>query len=107
MVIRAGRLRHRVQLEVKAEDVVLGSRTTAEWAPETALWARVRPLSGRELESAQQIVAEASHEVQCWYDERVTEGKRFLLKDRGLEIEHVANVDERDEELLCICVERK
>lgn len=76
------------------------------WATEHAIWAEIKPLSGRELVEAQQVVADASHLVTIRYLSGVTPQKRILFGTRELYIESVQNTDERRRELVLTCVER-
>ncbi len=70
------------------------------------LWAQVSPLSGTELERARQVVANATHEVTVRFNDFVTARKRFVFKNRELNIENVRNIDERGIEMVCLCVEQ-
>ena len=103
--MRAGELRHRVQLQVSSEQNSRGN-TTKVWGTEDAIWAAVEPLSGRELIEAQEVVADATHRVTIRYLADVTPRKRFLFGTRELYIESVQNIDERNRELVLTCVER-
>ena len=68
-------------------------------------WASVVPLSGRELERAREVVANATHEVKMRYRDGVNAQKRIRHDNRFLNIESVRNVDERGRELVLTCVE--
>lgn len=103
--MRAGQLRHRVALEKRSTTNTLG-QVTESWGTEAVLWAQVTPLSGRELERARMVVADATHEVTIRFRERVTARDRFIHDNRELNIESVRNIDERKQWLVCICVEQ-
>ena len=67
--------------------------------------ASVVPLAGRELERAREIVANATHEVRTRHRDGINTQKRIRHDNRTLNIESVRNVDERNRELVMICVE--
>lgn len=69
-------------------------------------WASVVPLSGKELERAREVIANATHEVRVRYRVGITTQKRIFHDERILNIESVRNVDERNRELVLICVEQ-
>lgn len=69
-------------------------------------WIGVEPLSGTELERARAVVAEATHTVKTRFREGISARKRFVFGERTLNIENVRNIDERNRELVCICVEQ-
>lgn len=76
------------------------------WATERVIWAEIEPLSGSELTEAQQKVADATHQVTIRYLSGVTPDKRILFGVRELYIENVRNIEERNREMVLICVER-
>ena len=69
------------------------------------VWAKVSPLSGRELERAREVVANATHEVKTRYRDGINSQKRLRHDNRILNIENVRDMDERNRELIMICVE--
>lgn len=65
MPIAAGKLRHRLEILKPKEiqdDFGEVVQTTLTKADER--WGEIRPLSGKELEAAQQIVSEVTHEIK-------------------------------------------
>lgn len=78
---------------------------TETWGAEQGLWASVEPLAGRELERALMVVAAATHKVTMRYWAGVSARDRLIFDNRTLNIESVRNVDERNRELVLICVE--
>ena len=63
------------------------------------IWADIQPLTGRELESAQRMASEISHQITVRYqasltDTRVVSGYRALYKARIFNIHAALNEDE-------------
>lgn len=111
--MNAGRLRNRITIQMKsqvADD--LGGLDT--WVPFATVWASINALQGKQLYKAQQIVAEATHEiVMRWYPDpnnSALAGPKtnmsVLFNTRLFEIEAVLNPDERTKELHLLCIER-
>ena len=103
--MRAGQLRHRVTLEQRANQRTRGI-VTETWGAEQVLWANVEPLTGRELERARTVVANATHKVTMRYRSSITARSRLVFDNRILNIEAVRNVDERNRELILTCVDQ-
>lgn len=70
------------------------------------LFAAVRALQGRELEKAQQLVAEVSHSVNLSYVPGVNSAMTVRFRGRTFEILAVLDPDERQIELRLLCRER-
>lgn len=102
--MRAGRLRHRVELlRPQITRDALGAAVT-EWVPADTVWAGVEPLVGRELHAARQEHSEISVRVVMRYRADVAADWRLR---RGAEtMELVAppiNPDMRNRELQLMC----
>lgn len=87
-----------------------GTRTTTGGSaafPEFAqCWADVAPVTGREIDKPQEILAEVSHVVTIPYLAGVTAAMRINFEGRLLIIQAVENPYERGVELRLYCVER-
>ncbi len=105
--MQPGILRHRVTPQKALETITRGKRSAVTWINLPKRWAAINPLSGRELEYARQMVAEATHEVRMRYTNEVTEKMRLEYDGRFFHIQHIADKDERRVELRLICVEQK
>lgn len=107
---RVGRLRHRVQCQEPTATLdSLGRKTRGQgqWSTYTSRWAEVRELSGREVELARQIHAQASHIVTVRYFDRLSETHRFVFRGRVLEIKAILDKDSTQRELSVLCGEEK
>lgn len=103
--MEAGTLRHRVKLEHYTEVVSEWGDPVKGWSAVAEVWARVEPLSGRELEWAMQVHAEASIRVTLRYRAGVDTTYRVVFGARTIEVLAVVNPDERNELLQLTCRE--
>lgn len=115
--IRAGQLRHRVQLmNLASEQDTFGGPVTADAAVFATVPARIEALSGRELYNAQQMTAQVTHRVtirwvagvkakmDVWFTENI--GSPAVAVTRQFQIMDVLNPDEKHHVLLLMCIER-
>lgn len=105
-MLRAGELRHRIDLQSNSGSTRNAFGETAEaWATMAAsLPAKVEPLSGRELFSAQQIQPDISHKVTIRYRQGLNAKMRVIFGARTFNVEGPPkNVEERNIviELMC------
>lgn len=116
--IRAGELRHRIRIEGQTEGSPSETgEVLTTWSELVTLWAKFHPVSGREYFTAKQTASENSVMITTRWPRliRVTTAHRVVElpasnptdeeTDRIFDIEAVINVDERDEEMLLVCVE--
>ena len=85
----------------------MGNRGEPFWATSYSVWAAIVTLTGRELEQARQTVANATHMVTAYFDPEIQVTHRFLHEGRGLNIEHVNDLDESHVWMQCTCVEKR
>ena len=106
--MRAKRLPHGITIQKKVVSAArgrLGGEVEA-WENHVTALAFVQPLKGREYFAAKQVQAETSHKVTMWYQPGITSEMRVVFGVCILEIESVINVDERNIELVLMCVDR-
>ncbi len=105
--MRAGKLKHRVQIEryTEARDTTTGELDES-WNVVDTVWANVRPLLGRERFQAQQVKADITDEVSIRYYPGITSKDRIRHNDRLLLIEAVFNVAEETRETRILCREQ-
>lgn len=103
--MRAGGLDRRmvVQQRSTSKDAVGGQLTT--WPDVVTIDARIRALSGRELELAKTIATEITHEIATRYqpifaDPKVSAAYRLTYNGRIFNIHDAQNTDERDREIV-------
>ena len=78
-----------------------------DWRTVTKWWASIDPLSGRELQYAQQTHADARVKIRMWYYEGLAPDYRIKFGTRYFNILDVRNLDELGEISECLCVEVK
>ena len=111
-MVRAGDLRHRVSLQktvVTRDDY---GEQIETWTTYATVWARISPLRGQELIQAQQVHAEATHEVELRYRHsstsntlNISQVDRILFGTRILEIVNLLIPDERKRNYILLCKE--
>lgn len=105
-MIASGQLDKRITLKsvATAANPVTGAQTGTE-ADVATVWARIRPLKGRELEAARSRNSEVDVEIQIRYRPGVTTAMRAYYGSRRYDIKAVTDPAERHEELLLDCKE--
>lgn len=92
------------------QEVVKSRNTVGQlvetWTDVAVVWARVRPLSGREVFYARQVSSLATHEVTCRYRPGIKTTGRFVFSGRALNITGVLDSDSRRIELTIGCTEQ-
>lgn len=98
-------LRHRIQI-YRLNEVAdaLGGFTTT-WALHKTKWAKVAPMSGRELIHADKIDATAASTFTIRFDTDVLESDKIAFKGNDYNIRSIVNLDE-DDRFLSILGER-
>lgn len=103
--MRAGQLRHRIKIQEQARTSDGAGGSTIAWNTIATISARVLPLAGQELFEAQKQNPKVSHRVEARYRAGVTAKNRILFDSRILNIEAVANLEERGREMHLMCEE--
>lgn len=104
--MRAGRLRHRLEIQAATEARDAAGGVTRTWATEATVWGAVEPFRGREVFEAGQVESEATHRIIVRYRGNLTSDKRIKFGTRVFNIDFVANRDERNREIEILAVER-
>lgn len=89
-------LKHKIQILrlVEVPDALGGFDTS--WEPVKTKWAKVSPMSGRELIHADKIDATAASTFVVRFDSDILESDKILFKSREYNIHSIVNVDEED-----------
>ncbi len=112
-MVQAGKLRHVVQiLNLATQQDAFGGPVTADAKVFATLRGSVEALAGKELYTAQQMVAEVTHKVTVrWYpgikakmDVWFSTGSPVVT--RQFQIMAVLNPDELNKLLILMCIER-
>lgn len=109
--MRAGGMRHRLELQEPVSSIDSFGQEIDDWATLATFWARIRPIKGQELLNVKQQQAQLTHVVTFRFQgPEVRPVPTMRLRDsrsgRILEIESVVNVNERNSMYECQCVER-
>ena len=104
-MIRAGQLRHQIELQSPTDVEDGEGGVTQTWATFARRMAAIEPLRGRELIEARQVAANVTHQVRLRYEPGVTPRCRVLFGDRILNIDSVIDLEERHIELSLLCKE--
>jgi len=100
-----GKLRHRIELQSAIIDKDDYGQQTENHGTYDTVWASVVPLTGRELEYAQQLQAETNYKITIRYNSAVKKTDQILFDDRIFEINAILNFEEKNEYLILLCKE--
>lgn len=100
-----GRLRHRITLMRQINEINDFGATITKWKSITTVWAEVKPLSGREYFSAQQVQSEITTQIWLRHLDGIKPSMRVKFGKRSLEIVAVLNTQERNVSLQLMCKE--
>lgn len=108
--LRAGQLTRRLRIQSRASTQDTFGSPNLVWTDVATVWAEIQPLSGRELESAQRLASEVSHQITVRYqsifaDTKIVAGYRALYKGRIFNIHASMNEDERNTVLTLLASE--
>lgn len=105
--LQAGKLRQRIQVVDPSSVFDDAGGQLPAWTPfGPPDWAAVEALTGRELYSAQQVVAEVSHKITMRYRIGISSKQAVQFNDRFFQIQAVLNPDEQTKLLYLLCLER-
>ena len=99
--LRAGQLNRRITLQRQSNVQDSYGGPVRTWLNVATIWADIQPLTGRELESAQRMASEVSHQIVVRYqaifaDTRQVAGYRALYRSRIFNIHAALNDEERN-----------
>ena len=104
-----GAMRHRVTIQHPLETRTDSGHVTHSWKDLRTVWADVRPLSGRELLSAQQVQSDTTHKVTIRYMDGVDNKNRLVWSNNALtktlEVTSAIDVGARERFLELMCRE--
>lgn len=105
--MQAGKLDKRVVLQTVSLVSDGGGGSTETWADTATVWAAIRPLTGTERFTAQQVSSSINSEVEIRYRAGVVAQQRFQYGSRLFYIvQPPINPDSKNERLVCVCEER-
>ena len=104
--MRAGKLRHRVEVLQPATAQDSFGEVTPGWKLVGRRWAEVTPITGTDKLVRDQYRQAATHRVRLRFMEGLTVRHLIRHGGRDLHILSLVNVDEQDAEMLLDCEER-
>ena len=84
--MRTGSLRRRISIQRRDMTQDDYGQPSLTWVNVVDAWAEIQPLSGRELEIAQAMNAEVTHQVTIRYREGITAAMRIVYQSRYFNI---------------------
>ena len=110
MTIAAGQLPRRLVIQSKATGPDTFGGAPATWTDVATVWARIEPLTGRELMSAQTISTEISHKItmryqSAWANPKTVAGYRAVYGGRVVDIHASMNEFEGNERITLLAAE--
>lgn len=103
--MRAGQLRHRVQIQEAADTRASDGSLARTWATVRTCWASIEPLRGQELWEAQQVQARVNTRVRMRYWAGLTPEHRIKHGTDVYNIAAVLNPEGRSRELEVLCMQ--
>lgn len=103
--MRAGDLKHLVEIQRYTETKNSFGETIAEWYTVTMKRASISPISGKEYFVSKQVNAETTHRVYMRYTDLKT-SDRLVYDGRIFNIESILNHKEQNVSLEIICTEQ-
>ena len=101
--MQAGRLRHRLILQSKAETRDSYGATLITWDTVTTVWGAIEPLSGKEYFAQQEVQSESKVRIVIRYYSGVLPSWRVSHGGLYYDIEDVLNHDTRNRQLTLMC----
>ena len=103
--MNVGKLRHRITIQRQVNDVNDFGAPVTSWKNVATVWADIRPLSGREYFSAQQVQSEVTTQIWLRHLDGIKPTMRVKFGKRIFEILSVLNTQERNISLQLMCKE--
>jgi SPP1 family predicted phage head-tail adaptor len=103
--MRAGLLRHRIQLQSRTLAANSLGEPIETWSTYATVSARISPLSGRERWAAMQHAAETTHRIEIRAKAGIKAEDRIIFETRTFRIDAILDKDERGIEMQLLCKE--
>jgi SPP1 family predicted phage head-tail adaptor len=105
MGINAGMLDKRITIQYQSKMQDSYGSEVITWTDLKTVWANVKPLSGREYNTAKQLYSESTTKITIRYRTGLDTSMRFFYNNKYYYILNVVNSDEKNEELVLLCKE--
>ncbi len=101
------KMRHRITFLKPTSNIINSmNENVPEYEKYMTVWAYVAPKTGREYDEAQKLRAETTYNILTRYFSGITTDMQILFRERLFKIESVLNIDERNEQLQIVAVEK-
>ena len=105
VTLQAGELNRHITLQTRASSQDSYGQQAATWSDWATCWAHIRPISGREVMTAQAINAETTHVITIRYRPGVTAAMRAVFGSRLFNILAVTEPEMAHVTLELLCSE--
>jgi len=102
-MIRAGRLRHRLELQTKTETRTSTGDVSMAWTTNSTVRGAIEPLTGREFVAASQTQNEVPVKILIRYHSTISDTWRILNNGLVYSILSIVNVDSKNKEMEIFC----
>ena len=103
--VRSGDFNRRISIQARDNTPDSFGQISSAWTEVLNCWARIQPLSGRELMAAQAINAEVTHQVGIFFRPTVTAAMRAVYQGRVFNIHSVIDPEMAHFTLELLCSE--
>lgn len=104
--VNASKLRHRVTFLQRIVELDKWNQPKETWVIFAEVWASVEPISGREYWASSQVQSEVTHRIRIRYLPGLDPSMLALFKGRVFELQPPRNVEERNQEMEILAIER-
>jgi len=104
--MRAGRLRHRIEIQQDTPVRNDMGEPVPGWATIHTVWASITPVGGQERFSNNKESAEVSHKIKIRYLAGLSPAMRIKYGTRIFDIQNVLNYDERNADMEILALEQ-
>lgn len=103
--MRAGKLRHWITIQTRTDTRDSYGEPISTWTTFDQVWASIEPIAGREYFASKETRSQSTHRMRIRYRSGITTKMRISWDSRLFDIESILNTEERDRELILMCVE--
>lgn len=103
--MRAGLLRHRIEVQSAQESRGGTGGVTQAWVTDATRWGAIEPLTGSEMIEAQRTDARMTHRITMRYFPGLTAANRLKNGDQTFGIVSIVNTELRDRETIVMAKE--
>lgn len=104
--LNPGEMRHLVWIQILEEDRDDSTGESVQVATDLEqAYAKIEPLSGRQMELARALIATVTHRITMWYNPELKVNRRIRFGSRVFIINDAKNDEERNYKHILLCTE--